>query len=543
MATSDGPIVTTEKGDVQGIVENDVFVFKGIPYAKPPVGDLRWREPAKIEQRWDGVRQADQYGNSSWQNRDECTRVGGGDPGNLHEDCLYLNVWTRKCDDPTNQLPALNLPVMVWIHGGAYLLGAGGLPPYIGYPLVNKGAVVVSINYRLGHLGFFAHPALDKEYGQDQVPVSNFGLLDQIAALEWVQRNIKQFGGNPENVTIFGQSAGGRSVLALMAINPKVQKDGKDVPLFHKAIAQSVYGFPELQRDEALRRGARFAQWHGLPGDAATAEQLRGIDAEKIWSTPHNPKEGWVTSTAPFPIGKDRLLPRSVLATFQRSEQARVPLIIGSTSDDASVVADLNDPDLTQERIYQELLAHDFDFDTHYKDEIAKGEAEVARQVSRDLMFTATARRFADNHCKFLLVSTYRYYFDYTAKELREEIPHGTRHADEIVFVFGTGDLCPPTEGRFTDADREFSGRVSEYWFQFARTGTPAASGCPTWAKHTLLTDRTLMLAEPIKVENDLWRDRLSVLILAQNFVKPPAPEDQTEELYAAAEKELYAHA
>ena len=429
---------------------------------------------------------------------------------------------------------------MVWIHGGAYLLGAGGLPPYIGYPLVNKGAVVVTLNYRLGHLGFFAHPALDREYeAEDQEPVSNFGLLDQIAALKWVRRNIKQFGGNPENVTIFGQSAGGRSVLALMAINPTVEKEGKEEPLFHKAIAQSVYGFPELERDEALGRGARFAEWHGLPGDAATAEQLRGIDADKIWTTPHNPKEGWVTSTAPWPIKGDRVLPRTILATFQRSEQAKVPLIIGSTSDDASVVADLNDPDLSQENIYGLLLAGSFDFDTHYKDEIAKGEAEVARQVSRDLMFTATVRRFADNHCK--KDSTYRYYFDYTAKELREEIPHGTRHADEIVFVFGTGDLCPPTEGHFTDADREFSRKVSEYWFQFARTGTPAASGCPTWDKHMLIGpplgkgDTTLMLAETIKMESYLWWGRLNTLVVAQNMVKPPAPEDQTEELYAEA--------
>jgi para-nitrobenzyl esterase len=287
-----------------------------------------------------------------------------------------------------------------------------------------------------------------------------------------------------------------------------------------------------------------------LPGSGATAQQLREIPADKIWKTLHNPKEGWATSTAPWPIGKDRLLPRSVLATFQLTLQARVPLIIGSNSDDASVVADLNDPDLSQENIYRLLLASgQFDFEVHYKDEIAGGadEAELARQVSRDLMFTATARRFADNHCKIPQASTYRYYFDYTAKELREEIPHGTRHADEIVFVFGTGDLCPPTEGRFTDDDQEFSRKVSEYWFNFARTGTPAASGCPTWEKHqvTLLggNDRTLMLAEPIKVENNLWKNRLTVLILAQDQVKPPAPEDQKEEIYTEAVKELYAHA
>jgi para-nitrobenzyl esterase len=532
MATSDGPIVTTEKGDVQGIVENDVFVFKGIPYAKPPVGDLRWREPADAEP-WDGVRQADEYGNCCWQNRAVCIGVGGGDPGNPDEDCLYLNVWTRKCDDPKNQLPPLNLPVMVWIHGGAYLLGAGRLDPYIGYPLVNKGAVVVTLNYRLGHLGFFAHPALDRESeAEGQNPVSNFGLLDQIAALKWVHRNIEQFGGNPENVTIFGQSAGARSVLALIAINPKVEKDGKEEPLFHKAIAQSVYGLPELPRDEALKRGAKFAECHGLPGDAATAQELRGIDAEKIWSTPH--------TTAPWPIRGDRVLTRTILATFQLGQQAQVPLMIGSTSDDASVLADFNDPDLSPMNIFSSLLEGGFDFGTHYKDEMDKGnKAEVARQVSRDLVFTATARRFADNHCK--KDSTYRYYYDYTAERLRDRILHGTRHADEIVFVFGTGDLCPPTEGFFTDADRKFSRMVSDYWFNFACTGTPAASECPTWDRHMLTGpplgngDQTLILAEKMKMESYLWWARLNTLILAQNLIKPKPPEERTEELYAEA--------
>ena len=156
MTTSDWLSRPTVEGPVQGIEENEVFVFKGIPYAKPPVGDLRWRPPKDVVPWTKDVRKAGEYGNACYQNREMCTAVGGGDPGPLSEDCLYLNVWTPK-RDPGADLPLL--PVMVWIHGGAYVIGAGGLPPYIGSPLVKKGAVVVTINYRLGHLGFFAHRA------------------------------------------------------------------------------------------------------------------------------------------------------------------------------------------------------------------------------------------------------------------------------------------------------------------------------------------------------------------------------------------------
>ena len=182
MATSDGTSVTTVEGPVKGIVENDVCVFKGIPYAKPPVGDLRWRRPADVE-HWKDELDAGEYGNACIQNPDMLEPGGGdsADPPSYDEDCLYLNVWTPK-DAPGSEL---RLPVMVWIHGGAYLFGAGGLPPYIGAPLVNRGAVVVTINYRLGHLGFFAHPALEREQLEGEEPkgpVYNFGLLDQITA-------------------------------------------------------------------------------------------------------------------------------------------------------------------------------------------------------------------------------------------------------------------------------------------------------------------------------------------------------------------------
>ena len=210
-----------QAGDVQGVTEQNVFAFKGIPFAAPPVGELRWREPRPAV-RWQGVRKTDVYGNACIQ-MPGLSEANGGSPGSLSEDCLYLNVWTPKTD------PAAKLPVMVWISWRRLCLRLGCCEPLQWWPLATKGAVVVSINYRLAQLGFFAHPALEKE---NPGGPANFGLLDQIAALAWVKANIAQFGGDPGNVTILGQSAGGRSVLALFA-SPLARG------LFHKGVAQS----------------------------------------------------------------------------------------------------------------------------------------------------------------------------------------------------------------------------------------------------------------------------------------------------------------
>ncbi len=186
-----------------------------------------------------GVRPAETFSAASWQDIDYCRELGGGDPGAFSEDCLYLNVWAPAS-------AAQPLPVMVWLHGGGFTIGAGSLPPYDGKALASRDVVVVTVNYRLGHLGFFAHPALEEEAGER---LYNFALLDQIAALQWVQENIHAFGGDAANVTLFGESAGARSVLSLMA-SPKAKG------LFHKAIIQSGYTLPDLPREKALEKGA-----------------------------------------------------------------------------------------------------------------------------------------------------------------------------------------------------------------------------------------------------------------------------------------------
>jgi len=228
------PLAEIRQGSLLGVNDEPVHVWRGIPYAAPPVGALRWRAP-QPPVPWSGLRQAGSFAAASWQNAEYCRELGGGDPGTFSEDCLYLNIWS----------PAVRskpVPVMVWLHGGGFTIGSGGLPPYDGKALAMRDLVVVTINYRLGHFGFFAHPALDGEEGES---LHNFALLDQIAALRWVQGNIRAFGGDPAQVTLFGESAGAQSVLALMS-SPKAKG------LFHKAIVQSGYTLPETPRPATL---------------------------------------------------------------------------------------------------------------------------------------------------------------------------------------------------------------------------------------------------------------------------------------------------
>ncbi|RYY84680.1 MAG: carboxylesterase/lipase family protein, partial [Comamonadaceae bacterium] len=257
-------VVATDAGDVRGFEADGLTSFKGLRYAAPPVDEGRWRAPRPLAP-WTGTVPAQAPGASCIQKAALSIDTGGGDPRPISEDCLFLNVWTPRTGT------AARLPVMVWIHGGALVFGAGGLPVYDGAPLARQGVVVVTLNYRLGALGFFAHPALGE--GQARAP-ANFGLLDQVAALQWVQRNIAAFGGDPANVTVFGQSAGAESVLALMT-SPLARG------LFAKGIAQSPYGIPSHPRRKAEAVAIRVGEALAVRGGAtASAADLRAVPAD-----------------------------------------------------------------------------------------------------------------------------------------------------------------------------------------------------------------------------------------------------------------------
>lgn len=477
------PIVRTQTGELCGIAERDVFAFKGIPYALPPLGALRWRAP-KPASAWQGIRKADQFGNA-------CIQISGipedfgGAPEPQSEDCLYLNVWTPKPD------PAANLAVMVWIHGGAYVFGSGGVSFYSGAPQAKKGAVVVTINYRLAQLGFFAHPALDKETPGGP---TNFGLLDQIAALRWVQANIVRFGGDPKNVTILGQSAGAKSVLALFA-SPLARG------LFHKGIAQSSYAIPDTTRAKAGEVGVNVADALGLKGANATIAELRAVPGDKF-----GPLRGRGLSNGPVPIVGDDVLPQSIQATFAAGKEAAVPLILGDTSDDISVAPAFN---IDPAAVFKRLGAAGFLVKVLYPG--VKDDGEVARQAMRDLIFTMPVRSLADQHAR--RAPTWRYYFDYTAVNERSKFPNGVPHGGEVPYVLDTLHILKDAKD-IADQDRDLARLASGYWLAFARTGAPVAKGGPTWPSHRRRgQDRTMVFAEKTAVKSNFMRSRLNILV------------------------------
>jgi len=471
------PIVSVRSGKLQGGREDNVFVFKGIPYAAPPVGDLRWREPQPVAP-WQGVRKADTFGYSCIQ-PDTSSMEGAGDPGPQNEDCLFLNVWTPSIDLHDR------LPVMVWIHGGGLVIGAGSLPVFTGAPLAQRNVVLVTFNYRLGPLGFFDHPALDEAYPDGPV---NFGLLDQIAALQWVQDNIATFGGDPNNVTIFGQSAGGQSVLALFT-SPLAQG------LFHKGIVQSAYGVISNPRIRALDAGIRLANDVGLKGADATLEELRAVPAETIGQV-SDP----LASLSPSFVVGDPVLPEPISDVFQDGRETPVPLIIGSNSDEASVASAFGiDPAL----LFKNMTGMKWVLDVLYWG--TDNDSSLARQVLRDLFFTSFARRIAQWHARS--APTWRYYFSYVPENLRETRT-GVGHGDEIVFVMDTMAYVPSRD-QFTSADRQMAKRVGSYWIEFARTSVPNPADEPHWPQVTSRKDRILEFGETIRVRKNFMKWRL----------------------------------
>lgn len=487
MVQQSAPVVSTVEGQVQGVVEEGVYAFKGIPYAQPPVGALRWRPPAPVVP-WKHIRQATTFGKSSLQSREDCIKGGGGDPVPMGEDCLYLNVWTPRVD------PQAKLPVIVWIHGGAYVIGSSSVPPYNGVPLASRDAILVTINYRLGHLGFLAHPALQGEPGGG---AANFGLLDQVAALQWVNRNITKFGGDPNNVTLIGQSAGAKSVLSLFCMEAAK-------PLFHRGVAMSVYGLDEMPLEKARLKGEALIRGMGVADADATPERLRQLPAESFWQQP--PQH----SLAPVAICGDTVMPQSILSTFKAQQQARVPLILGSTSDDVSVMEAMGRDPMD---VLQAMRDNNVPIGLLYPG--VSPEEELARQACRDILFTLIPRQVADLHAKVSTV--WRYYFEYTATELRPEFPDGVPHGSDVVYFLDTVARCPPTQDVVAEEDRAYSRQVSGWVLQFARSGAPAAS--TEWPQHRQGEDRTLRMQPTPKVEHNFMQLRLNAFLLVSSII------------------------
>jgi para-nitrobenzyl esterase len=351
--------------------------------------------------------------------------------------------------------------------------------------------VFVTLNYRLGPLGFFAHPALEKDRPGGP---ANFGLLDQVAALRWVKSNIAGFGGDPENVTIMGQSAGGKSVLAHMA-SPLSRG------LFQKAIVQSAYIVPDAKRQRALEAGARVATAIGLDGERASLERLRRVPAHRFGDIKDK-----AASFGPVPIESDEMLPRSIAGTFEAGGEAAVPLMLGSTSDDGSVAVVFGfDPGAIMNRLGPAGVALKL---------LYPGSAdttEVGRQILRDAVFSLPVHWIADRHAK--RAPTWRYYFAYTAVRDRPHLPHGVPHGDDIAYFLDTGAAFNKSEGAFTKRDFDYARTVSDYVAAFARTGTPASGNGPQWQDDRFLRDRTMVFGnEKVELQRNFMKARLDIL-------------------------------
>lgn len=484
------PLVDTASGRVAGTQTQEIAVFRGLPYAAPPVGALRWRAPQQVTP-WLNTRDASKPGDACPQKRG-LSLEGGGDPGTLNEDCLNLNVFTPRAER------GARLPVMVWLHGGALIFGGGGLPLYDGVPLAHQGVVVVTLNYRLGPLGFFVHPAIEREAPGGVV---NFGLLDQIAALQWVQRNIAAFGGDPGNVTLFGQSAGAQSVLALMT--SPLSRD-----LMQRAVVQSAYGLPARPRAKARETGERVAIAVGLPGASASAAQLRSVPAEQLAAL-----EGNDLSLAPGFIVGDPVVPILPVEVFRAGRQARIPLLIGSNSNETSVALAFG---IQPARLINKLGIGGVLLRSLYPG--VKGDAELGRQVVRDVFFTAFSRRIAVLHA--IKAPVWRYYYDRVPDGLRGKhvgVPHG----GEVAPVFGTADLCACTGATPTDGDRAAAQAMAARWVGFARNGQPDIAGLPVWPADTKLKNVLLEFSDTQVVRPAFMRRRLNAFIAAGNLLGP----------------------
>ena len=458
---TDAGVVKTDAGTVSGIPQDGLRVYLGIPFAAPPTGDLRWRPPVPV-QPWDGVKETKMYSPA-------CPQPAAADPTlNMSEDCLYLNVWTpvKSADE--------KLPVMVFFYGGAFGKIAGSMPLYNGTALAEKGVVVVTTNYRVGALGFLAHPQLDAE-SKNNVS-GNYGLLDQIAAMQWVQRNIGQFGGDPSRVTIFGQSAGGESVL-IHLVSP--QSKG----LYQQAIVESGTFWTNgaeidslNSKADAEQLGETYAQSLGYSGPDAIS-QMRKLSFSAIANaTPWPASPFQMVNSRHFePTIDGWLIPDSPDNLYRLHRQNPVPLIIGHNADDGTTLA--ADANMTVPE-YRTYIRNRFGNDAdavlaHYP---ANSTAEVQlrlEQIMTDYDFNDAAK-FVAGSMADMNATTYLYRYSYVLPGQ----PYGAFHGSETLLLFRVPIPSDPVTDSVAD-------NLIDLWTRFAKTGNPNGGMNVTWPAYT----------------------------------------------------------
>ena len=480
------PIVKIDSGELEGVVADGVASFKGIPFAAPPVGELRWRPPQPVAQ-WAAVRQASEFGADCMQGRfgpPPAAVAGAPAPRVPSEDCLYLNVW-RPADAAVR-----NLPVMVWIYGGGFTGGSSASPNTSGVGFAKQGVVLVAMNYRVGRFGFFAFPALSTERPNESK--GNYAYMDQIAALQWVKRHIGAFGGNPNNVTIFGFSAGGVSVHSMLA-SPMARG------LFQKAIVESGGSRDSVLTARPMRAdgvdpnypvsaetiGITFAKSMGIEAtDPAALARLRALSADEVLrgAAAQPGTGGPPIETTPILDGK--LITETAETAYKARHQPRVPLMVGSNSADTA-------GNRVRARTKDELFARYGQWSAEAKAAYdPDGTTDLSTLISRanDDFGQAEPARFAADAFAANGSPVYLYRFSYVQTSMREQLRAGAPHGGEIAYVFGT--LSGGRGGAPTPEDLAVSRMAQGYWVNFAKNGDPNGAGLPTWPRHAAGKDQ-----------------------------------------------------
>jgi para-nitrobenzyl esterase len=488
-AAAVAPQAITDAGAVSGVRESGLAVYKGIPFAAPPVGTLRWRPPAPATS-WAQTRPATSFAPACVQ---DGVSMPGETPPQTNEDCLYLNVWTPA------KTPADRLPVIVWIYGGGYRNGSASMPLYWGDRLAHKGVIVVTIAYRVGPLGFLALPELTRESASGSS--GNYGLMDQIAALEWVQRNIAAFGGDPTCVTIAGQSSGSISVSVLMA-SPRSKG------LFQRAIGESGGLFEPLQLApnfllaNAEHDGEKYLASLGV----TSLEQLRRLPADRLTG---GGNAGGVT----HPVIEPDLLPRSPYEAFASGQQNDVPLLIGSNADEARALTDVSHTTAASfasdiESSFGQLPPPIIAAYPHVTDAAAR---RARLDLERDLRFGWDMWAWARLQATKGRRSVYYYSFQQQPPFPAESVyaGWGASHFAELWYVFDHLNQAP---WHWSQGDRALSELMSRYWTNFARSGDPNGRGLAPWPAFSGAPGKVMYLGIPVSVNGVANLESLTAL-------------------------------